>query len=154
LKKPELHHGGAVAALIHRCPPLDRNSTYYYHIMCRDFAQTSCLALKQGEVLGYVSAFLRPESPDTLFVWQVAVDPQARGLGLAKSMLEEILHRPELNLKRLETTIGPANKASQRLFQSLAQKMGCPIRKSVFLSEEDFSEPGHESEDLYSIDLQ
>jgi len=149
---PDVGDGLAVAQLIKKCPPLDLNSTYYYHILCRDFARTSCLAEAQGQRIGYVSALLRPESPQTLFVWQVAVDPEARGSGLAKEMLNFIVEQNGPLIRRVECTIGPDNQASQALFGSWARQWGAQLQREPFLPASELG-PGHGPEDLFWFDL-
>ena len=81
--------GFDVHNLIASCPPLDRNSMYCNLLQCQHFSNTSVIALDEysQEVLGFISAYIKPSDSDTLFVWQVAVSEKARGKGLAKQML-------------------------------------------------------------------
>jgi len=107
------------------------------------------MALQGDQVIGYISGYFRPQKPGTLFVWQVAVSSSARGKGLAKSMLESILQRGKSKIQKVETTISPSNRASQKLFESFAKQLGRPLEKETFLSGKDFPAEGHEAEDLY-----
>ncbi|MDX5310866.1 MAG: GNAT family N-acetyltransferase, partial [Rhodococcus sp. (in: high G+C Gram-positive bacteria)] len=73
---------------------LDVNSSYAYVLWCRDFAATSVVATAgDHEAVGFVSGYRRPEAPDTLFVWQVAVDQDQRGRGVAGRMLDSLWDR-------------------------------------------------------------
>src|SRR5690606_10951711 len=107
LVQPDAGMGCAVAKLVERCPPLDRNSVYCNLLQCHHFAATSVAAVgTAGELLGFISAYLLPERPNTLFIWQVAVDPRARQQGLAHNMLLELLGRPRcLGVTFIETTV-------------------------------------------------
>jgi len=123
LREPAAGDGPAVFDLIARCPPLDANSRYCNLLQCSHFAATSIIAVAaaNGAALGFVSGYRIPDRPDTLFVWQVAVDPAARGQGLALRLLHNLLARSGLaDIRFLETTIGPDNRASWALFERLA----------------------------------
>ena len=73
---------------------LDLNSSYSYVLWCRDFAPTSIVAADEdGRAVGFVTGYIRPANPATLFVWQVAVDADQRGKGLAGKMLRRLVNR-------------------------------------------------------------
>jgi L-2,4-diaminobutyric acid acetyltransferase len=75
------------------------------------------------ELLGFISGYLIPDRPNTLFIWQVAVSAKARGCGLASRMLDHILARESCrNVQYLETTITEDNDASWALFGRLAER--------------------------------
>jgi L-2,4-diaminobutyric acid acetyltransferase len=120
-------------------------------LWCRDFSRTSIVAVVDERVVGFVSGYIRPESPATLFVWQVAVDADQRGKGIAGRMLGALLDRltPE-GITHLETTISPDNEASIALFTALARRRDTAITKQTLFSPNDFPD-GHEAEDLYTI---
>ena len=82
MRKPNPEDGSVVNNLVENCKPLDTNSMYCNNLQCSHFRDTAVLAEEQGETIGFISGYLLPEQPDTLFVWQVAVSPKARGLGL------------------------------------------------------------------------
>ncbi len=136
--------------LIKRSPPLDLNSRYAYMLVATHFANTSVVAKINGKIVGVVSAYCLPQTPQTLFVWQVAIDQSMRGQGLAKKMLEHALKKSP-QVKWLETTITPSNIASQKLFKSIAASLNANIEVMPFLSKTLFGEDSHEDEDLYQI---
>src|SRR3546814_5243060 len=106
--------------LVARCHPLDTNSVYCNLLQCSDFADTAIAAENaQGELVGFISGYRPPARPDTLFVWQVAVDSSMRGQGLALRMLLALTARVarEHDVRFMETTISPDNAASQALFK-------------------------------------
>lgn len=129
LTVPDIRHGAAVTDLIARCPPLDPNSAYCNLLQCLHFAGTSIVALDDAdEVVGFVSAYRLPDSPQVLFVWQVAVAPAWRGSGLARAMVLGILRRPACaGVSWLETSITRSNRASWSFFKKLADCLGCPM---------------------------
>lgn len=101
---------------------------------------------------GFISAYRLPARPDTVFIWQVAVAPQARGQGLALLMLEHLLARPALaGCRWLETTVTPSNAASRRVFETLATRLNARCAERTFFSKEDFQDPHHEPEMLIRI---
>lgn len=133
---------------------LDVNSPYSYALWCRDFAQTSVVARDEtGTVTGFVTGYVRPEDPGTLFVWQVAVDAAARGQGLAGRMLGHLGARlAELGCGYLEATVTPDNIASTRMFESFARSHGARLeRRELFGSEAFPDEVDHDPEVLFRI---
>lgn len=152
LRKPQSGDEYAIYRLIKQSPPLDLNSIYSYHLLCRHFSDTCVLAELQGEIVGFISAYLEPNNPDTLFVWQVVVADGQRGKGLARMMLNSLLASPACtDARMLESTVNPSNHASRRLFESFAQQHGCTLKESVFLDEDKFGNEEHEKEILLSV---
>lgn len=133
-RTPEAADGAAVHDLIARCPPLDANSLYCNLLQCSHFADTCVIAELDGGIAGWVSGYVRPDSPACLFIWQVAVAPEARGRGLGQRMIREILRRDACReVARIESTITETNSASWSLFQRLADDLGVPlVRRSGF----------------------
>jgi L-2,4-diaminobutyric acid acetyltransferase len=141
-----------VFRLVERCPPLDANSSYCNFLQCGHFAQTSVAAEMNGELVGFISGYKKPEQPDTLFVWQVAVDERARGQGLASKMLLHILQRPNCqSVNHLETTITEDNKGSWALFERLAKTLTADLNSSIFLDKQKHFDGLHDSEALVRI---
>jgi len=133
---------------------LDVNSPYSYALWCRDFAQTSVVAREEdGAVFGFVTGYVRPDDPRTLFVWQVAVDASRRGRGLAGRMLGHLGGQlPDLGCGYLEATVTPDNLASSRLFESFARSHGARLERRELFGEDVFpDEVDHEPEVLFRI---
>lgn len=152
-REPELTDAVAITRLIGQCPPLDINSHYVSLLLCRDFHATCVLAECDSEIVGFVSAYRPPPRMNTVFVWQVAVDGRMRGQRLASRMLDELLARPACSdVTFLEATVTPSNTSSQRLFQSLAKRLGTECRTTECFTPEMYGEPGsHEPEELYCV---
>lgn len=152
LVRPRLEHGAAIHRLIGACRPLDVNSAYLYLLLTHHFADTCILALAGERAVGFVSAYRPPGRPDKLFVWQVAVAPDARGQGLAGRMLRALLARPALrDLSRIETTVSPSNAASRATFEKLAAALGAPLAEGALFKAEHFGAEAHEDERLVAI---
>lgn len=104
-------------------------------------------------IVGFVSAYRRPDAEKTIFVWQVAVAEKARGKGLALAMLTHLLGRTRTgSIDRIETTISPSNRPSQRLFAAWAATLGASVAESVGYDRPLFADQSHEEERLYIID--
>jgi len=128
LRAPAAEDGAAVYELIAQCPPLDTNSMYCNLLQCSHFAETGVAAEKDGDLVGFISGYIPPQQPETVFVWQVAVHEKGRGQGLAKRMLKEIVGRDACkNVTHMETTITADNEASWALFRSFARDMGAEL---------------------------
>ncbi|MFN2495528.1 MAG: diaminobutyrate acetyltransferase [Pseudonocardiaceae bacterium] len=155
IAEPDITDGPHLWRLARDSQVLDLNSGYAYLLWCREFATTSVVARMDGTVVGFVTGFLRPGAPDTLMVWQVAVDVAQRGHKLAARMLHAIVDRlSPRGVRWLHTTVSPGNEASIRLFSALARDRGTGIGRRPLFAPEDFpaEEPGgHEAEDLYVI---
>lgn len=152
LRVPASVDGPALHCLVKNCPPLDENSVYCNLLQCTHFADTSVAADANGRLAGFISGYLVPSRPDTLFVWQVAVDPEFRGQGLATRMLNELLARPACAaVTHLETTVTESNSASLAMFERLAKKRKSTLTSSLHFEKSTHFTDGHESEQLLRI---
>jgi L-2,4-diaminobutyric acid acetyltransferase len=135
---PDIGDGAALWRIARDSDALDLNSSYSYLLWCRDFARTSVVARGDGgEPVGFATGYVRPDRPETLVVWQVAVDRAHRGRGLAGAMLDDL-------------AITPDNEASHRLFMSFGERHGARIEREVLFDGALFPD-GHEPELLYRI---
>jgi len=152
LRAPTAEDGAAVYELIAQCPPLDTNSMYCNLLQSSHFSDTSVAAELDENIVGFISGYVLPKQPDTLFIWQVAVGEKARGQGLASRMLRDILQRPACQqVKYIETTITPDNRASWALFESLANKLSAQLNHSVMFDRQQHFAGQHETEMLVKI---
>ncbi|MBM7170653.1 diaminobutyrate acetyltransferase [Streptomyces sp. G44] len=154
LDSPAVADGAAIWRIARDSKVLDLNSSYSYLLWCRDFAATSVVARgADGEPAGFVTGYIRPERPDTLLVWQVAVDHEQRGRGLAGALLDGLTAKvaAERELTAIETTITPDNTASERLFLSYARRHGASVERKILFDAGLFPDDGHEAEVLYRI---
>ncbi|AWB65120.1 diaminobutyrate acetyltransferase [Saccharobesus litoralis] len=152
LRQPTIDDGADVFYLVQRCPPLDNNSSYCNFLQCSHFSTTSVAALQEGKLVGFISAYILPQQPDTLFVWQIAIDKSLRGQGMAPKMVKHILERPTCSdVRFIETTITPDNQSSWRVFEKLASQLESDLKHDVFLDKDQHFNGQHESEALVRI---
>ncbi|HLR68018.1 diaminobutyrate acetyltransferase [Virgibacillus alimentarius] len=151
-RKPNKEDGAAVWELIKGTGVLDLNSSYSYVMWCEIFSDTSIVAERDGEIVGFISGFIHPDTPNTLFIWQVAVNQSQRGQGLGTKMLFQLLRRDyQEAVHYLEATVSPSNTPSNNLFWGLSRKLDSNCVISDYISSEDFPEDGHEDELLFRI---
>jgi L-2,4-diaminobutyric acid acetyltransferase len=151
IEKPEVADGRELWRIARDSKTLDLNSSYAYLLWCRDFSETSRVARVDGAVAGYVTGYRRPEHPDTLMVWQIAVDAAHRGVGLAARLLDDLLTGciPG-GVRFLETTVTADNEPSIRTFAALAKRWQANLRRHELFGAEAFPD-GHDAEFLYRI---
>ena len=152
LRPPELEDGAAVWELIKACGPLDDNSMYCNFLQCDHFADTCVVAELDGEIVGWVSGYILPSEPETLFIWQVAVSEKARGMGVAKAMLRELIDREACaEVSQLKTTITRENRASWALFGSIADERDAQIEHEAHLKKDEHFDGRHPTEYMITI---
>ncbi|MDF0599260.1 diaminobutyrate acetyltransferase [Psychromarinibacter sp. C21-152] len=153
LRKPEATDGAAIWELIKSCKPLDENSMYCNLVQADHFADTCVVAELDGEIVGWVSGHMIPNENE-LFVWQVAVGSQARGLGLGKKMLMALIAREECaGATHLKTTITADNDASWGLFKSFAKAVGGALTDEPHFTRDDHFDGHHATEHMVTITL-
>lgn len=152
LRKPVDADGSDIWELIAGCQPLDHNSMYCNLLQCDHFAETCVLAELDGEVVGWISGYLVPDDPETLFIWQVAVSGRARGQGLAQRMLGDILDRDACaGVGRLKTTITRDNAASWALFRRFAERRGAGLDSTAHFTRDRHFDGRHATEHMVTI---
>ncbi|SDG76224.1 diaminobutyrate acetyltransferase [Roseospirillum parvum] len=152
LRAPTREDGVAIHRLIAACPPLDTNSMYCNLLQCDHFADTCVIAERFGEPVGWISGYVPPGEPNTLFVWQVAVAEGARGLGLGRRMLGHLLNRPACaEVSHMKTTITADNQASWGLFRRFAERLGAPLSHTAHFKREAHFGGQHATEHMVTI---
>jgi L-2,4-diaminobutyric acid acetyltransferase len=153
LRQPESTDGSDVWSLVKDCKPLDENSMYANLIQADHFSDTCVVAELDGELVGWISGHMIPDT-DELFVWQVAVSESARGLGLGKRMLFELIGRDACeNAKALKTTITRDNDASWALFKSFARDLGGDLDDAPHFERQEHFDGRHSTEHMVTISL-
>lgn len=131
---------------------VDENSPYSYLMLCEYFADTCAVATLDDDLVGFVTGFRPPRELTTYFVWQVAVDPEARGFGIASQLLYEVTGRPwPVPVAHLEATVTPDNVASSRLFRGFAERHGVACEEDILFTRDHFGGADHEPEIRYRI---
>ena len=154
-RSPVTTDGPQIWALTRASQTLDLNSPYAYLLMGEHFSASSIVAEKAGELIGFVYGYLPQNQQGTLFVWQVAVSPNAVRQGLAKQMLMALVSQTAaMGVERLQATVTPSNTASFSLFRSVASQLGSELAVvDNHFSLDHFPGDDHEPESLVEIDL-
>jgi L-2,4-diaminobutyric acid acetyltransferase len=151
-RKPDAEDGAAVWELVRECKPLDENSMYCNLLQAGHFRDTCVVAERRGEIVGWVSGYILPSDPGTVFVWQVAVSGAARGEGLGARLLEQLLRRDACrDVRRLQTTITRDNAASWALFRKLADRKGGALENSPEFTRDVHFQGRHATEHMVTI---
>jgi len=153
LRKPNATDGAEIWRLVRSCKPLDENSMYCNLVQSDHFRDTCVLAELDGEVVGWLSGYMIPDEMN-LFVWQVAVSPKARGTGLGRAMLLELVARETCTrATHLKTTITRDNAASWSLFRSFARSIGGALKDAPHFERETHFDGRHATEHMVTITL-
>ena len=151
-RRPTAEVGYLLNRLVADSPPLDPNSIYCNLLQASHFADTAVAVFDGDRLVGFVSGYILPNKPDTLFVWQIVIARAARGKGLAKRMLKHLLAREACaGVRYIETTITSDNEASWGLFRSLARDLDTELESEVFFEKEAHFGGEHDDEHLLVI---
>lgn len=151
-RPPTSKDAAAVWRLVRDSGVLDVNSPYAYLLVCSHFARTSRVAEEDGRLLAFVAGYRRPDAREAFFVWQVGTAAEARGRGLAKRLILDLVHAEHaLGARWLDATVTPSNTASAALFRSVARELDVGCAESTAYPSATFPEPGHEDEILFRI---
>ena len=100
----------------------------------------------------FEAGYVPPDQPDTLFVWQICVGPEARGEGLARRLVGDVLTRPSAaGIRHIACTITEDNTASWALFGSIARALGAQMAQSEHFSKAVHFDGAHDSEFAVTI---
>lgn len=149
-RKPRLEDAKSIWNLVKNNKPLDENSLYLYTLLCHHFSDTCVIAESDSNVIGFLSGFILPKNPKTLFVWQAAVNLKHRNLGIAKNLVSQVLLQVGPQIEFIEATVTPSNKASLKFLQNFAKKLGTKLTLTTLFSTKTLGED-HEPENLVRI---
>ena len=125
---------------------------YCYLLQCTDYSDTCAVAACDDEIHAWVSGYRQPSAPTALFIWQVAVDREARGKGLARRLILSLLARnSNSDIEHIKATVTADNTASLALFESLAQALDATISVTPHFDRKTHFGGRHASEQLISI---
>lgn len=147
LRRPSATDGPSLWALA-RASGLDLNSPYAYALWGEYFADTSIVAVDGDDVIGFITGFRTPAEPATVFVWQVAVSSQHRGLGIGGRMLDQLVE--QTGARTIEATVTPSNTPSTMLFRSLAKRYDTAIDVALLFGSDELPEE-HEAEIRFRV---
>lgn len=124
-RRPRAADASAAHELVANTVELDLNSWYYYALMFRDFAGTSMVVTIDSVFTGFVTGYIKPEQPDTLFLWQTATNRGHGIAGLGLGLLTELIGQVVANdgVNYVEATVDPNNRAIGMQFRLLARQL-------------------------------
>ncbi|QDU80596.1 L-2,4-diaminobutyric acid acetyltransferase [Polystyrenella longa] len=148
LRQPTTMDAGWMWRLVRETGVLDSNSCYLYLLLCRDFSESCIVAEDGSRIVGFISGYRPPETPNTLFIWQVGVSQSARRRGIALRMLISLVDRcrQQQGLEYVEATVTADNQASRRLFEKYANANRLDINEETGFVESEFVFGGHDAE--------
>ncbi len=151
--KPNEEDGKRIWQLVQRLSKLDANSCYAYLLWSSYFRNYTLVAKSSSTIIGFVTSFVAPEKKNTLFIWQVGVDPNYRGKGIAQQLIWKLLHKANKtqSISALEASISPSNIASKKLFENIAGRLNTEFSYKAFFPEDYFPNNNHEKEELIHI---
>jgi len=151
-RNPTPEDAAAIWRLVVDSGVLDHNSPYSYLIMCKHFSDTCIVVEYDAEIVGFVTAYRPPTSPQVVFVWQIGVAESMRGRGLSIALLDALVHRPaRQDVTYLDATVTPSNAASQSMFRAFARHLNTQCVEELCFPEQLFPPEGHEAEYLFHI---
>jgi L-2,4-diaminobutyric acid acetyltransferase len=143
--------GLAVWRLVENTPGLDSNSPYYYTLWFKDFAESSLVATVDGEVVGFITGYRRPDAPDTYFVWQTAVSPRHGIPFLGVKLFQAAADRQVgTGARFVEASVSAENKAIIMVLKQYGKKYSASIQTEVLFPSSMFPD-SHHDEVLYRI---
>lgn len=151
-RKPTVNDGAQMFEIVKKSGVLDVNSSYSYLMWGKYFNETSIVAEVDGKIIGFISGLIQPNTPNTIFVWQIAIDEKYRGNGLALTSLKKLINQVKhKNVTFLEATITPSNIPSNRLFRRLATELKTNHIIVPCFEKEHFPDAANEEELTYRI---
>jgi L-2,4-diaminobutyric acid acetyltransferase len=151
-RSPTAFDGAKMWQIAASLPQLDINSPYAYLMAGRDFGDTSIVAIDGEEIVGFITAYRPHRAPEVLFVWQVAVSAPYHSVGVGRQMLDTLVRQvSRTGVEYVEATVTPSNIPSQRLFKSLAGRLGTRCEIAPCFPGTAFPGEAHEDEELYRI---
>ena len=152
IRHTNLVDGQNIWRLVKETGVLDPNSVYCYLLLCEHFNKTCLVAEKDGKLIGFVTAYILPNDNNTLFIWQIGTATEARGRGIAKKLILELLSSKECkNINTLRATISPSNTASMALFKAIGRQLKTHIDEREYFSAALFPDMQHEKENLVTV---
>lgn len=151
---PELNDAQDIYRLVCSCNELDKNSSYLYLLLCSHFKDYTLTAkTHDGQLAGFVSAYVIPNSPHTLFIWQVAVKAKYRKYSIGSRLVTQLIGMAiEKGMHRVEATVALSNNASLNMFKRVASAFDCDLTLHKHFTKELFPQD-HDEEYLVRIEL-
>ncbi len=152
--RPSLTDGASMWRLTEQTQGIDLNSPYHYLLWCRDFAETTrVIHNPEGDVVAFTTAYVRPDEPTTLMIWQQVVSTDYRGRNLGHTMVRELTRNllEQQAITHVEATVTDTTGAPVRTLQKIADEFGGTLSVETLFDQTLFPEGNHEAESLVRI---
>lgn len=144
---------GNIIDLVNRTPGLDSNSSYFYNLWVRDWADDSAVAISDGRLVGVLLGYVRPRFPNVYFAWQSCIEPDAKEPRIAVDLFDFIVRsKAASGVDRLEMSVDAANRRISFLLGRLSRRYGSQVSGEPLFSERDLG-GGHYAEELKTIHI-
>lgn len=141
-----------IRKFVKRSKPLDLHTVFTYWTLFKYFGDTCFVLEKEGRIIGFISSLLSSNQPDTLYLWQIGIDPDYRGNRYAEILLKRVVEAARAkDCKGLQVTIAHENRSSYRLFSRFALEQGLTMDKTGAVDIFDSLTKEKTVEDLYEI---
>ena len=151
LRSAEIADAAGIWRLVRDGGRLELNSPYAYVLLASDFRETCWVAEGESGLAGFVAAYRPPSRLETVFVWQIGVAAEWRGLGVGSELLFRLATGSAAGVRYLEATVTPSNEASQGLFRSFARRMETGVQITEGFPASLFPDNRTEPESLFRI---
>lgn len=118
------------------------------------FRETSVLAELDGQLLGWISAYILPYDPQTLFIWTVEVVEADRDVGISALMLGYLMRQEACaGVTRVQTVISCDEDRPWELFRRFARWQHSRMNVQPYFTQALTPHKRHENENLVTICL-
>lgn len=91
-----------------------------YHIFCKHFSNTSFVAVRQGDVVGFLLGFISQVKAGHGYIHLVATDPRNQRQGIATALYEKFFRTTKKKgVRHVSLIVNPDNVASLRFHERL-----------------------------------
>ncbi|MBX4935279.1 GNAT family N-acetyltransferase [Rhizobium bangladeshense] len=106
------------------------------------------MALRDDEVIAFLTAFRSPERPDSYFLWQTATKPRHGIAALGLELLEFAVKREVSHGARfVEASVDKDNKPIRLVMKTLCKRLGGHLTEELLYSSEFLSSKDAEHHD-------
>ena len=155
LREPKLEDGIAMYTLAMNSEKVDPLSQYGYLLFTQHFKETTAVAEKDGQVVGYLFGYIMPKKQDTLFLWQMEIHQSCQKLGLSLALAREIIERPFCDkIQYICGTVEEGNVPSRAFLKGLGRSYGCELQEKPFFLDEHFAFPHDDEPMIYMGPIQ
>lgn len=136
---------------VSECNPLDMHTPYTYWVIANFFSECSFTISYENKIIGFITSI--KSFNNVFFIWQMAVLPDFRKMGLAQILIDTIVEViKKQNIYSLHVSINANNMESMHSFGKYARNKNYTLLKSGELHITDLLIKGYvEDENIYEL---